>query len=163
MGMDTLRAARYPFLKESAEFAEKHSADVSALIMSPSYADARKRGVNRVLESIRGSEVSYVPLMGFEYERLMEVMSYPYARILVSCLNDRFLTKRYALAESVRVNKLLGGERPSTVLSIAKELGVDAIDKGGELMMHFTDYLRLASRIKSQEWKLVNSELFNGH
>jgi DNA primase large subunit len=30
-------------------------------------------------------------------------------------------------------------------------------------MMHFTDYLRLSSRIKSAEWKLVNSELFNGH
>lgn len=161
--MDTLRAARYPFLQESSAFAESHSADIAALIMSPSYADARRRGIGRVLEAIRSSEVSYVPLMNFEYERLMEVMSYPYARILVSCVDDRFLTKRYALAESVRMNRLLGDERKDTVVSIAKELGTDAVLNDDMLMMHFTDYLRLSARMKSVEWKLVNSELFNGH
>ena len=160
--MDTLRAARYPFLEESSAFAESHSADIVSLIMSPSYVTARKRGLDRVLESIRNSEVSYAPL-SFEHERLMEVMSYPYARILVSCVNDRFLTKRYALAESVRMNRLLNDERPGTVIAISKELGVDAVSRDDELMMHFTDYLRLSSRIKSVEWKLVNSELFGGH
>ena len=160
--MDTLRAARYPFLQESAAFAESHSADIASLIMSPNYEAARRRGMNRVLESIRGSEVSYVPL-SFEYERLMEVMSYPYARILISCLADKFLIRRYALAESVRMNKLLAEEeRASTVISIAKELGVNAVSEDDMLMMHFTDYLRLSSRIKSIEWKLVNSELFKG-
>ena len=160
--MDTLRAARYPFLDEAKAFAESHSADIAALIMSPAYADARRRGLNRVLESIKRSEVSYVPL-SFEHERLMEVMSYPYARMLVSCLDDRFLTKRYALAESVRMSILLEDERPDTVISIAKELKVDAVSRDDMLMMHFTDYLKLASRIKSVDWKLVNSELFNGN
>ena len=160
--MDTLRAARYPFLHESAAFAESQSADVSSLILSPNYADARKRGMARVLQAIRSSEVSYVPL-SFEYERLMEIMSYPYARIIVSCVNDRFLTKRYALAESVHMNKLLTDEDTSTVIRIANELGTDAVHKDGRMMMHFTDYLKLSSRIKSVEWKLVNSELFEGH
>ncbi|MDR0334424.1 MAG: DNA primase large subunit PriL [Methanomassiliicoccaceae archaeon] len=160
--MDTLRAARYPFLDESRAFADKHSADIVSLIMSPAYAEARKRGMNRVLESIRRSEVSYVPL-SFEHERLMEVMSYPYARMLVSCVDDRFLTKRYALAESVRMSILLVDERSDTVVSIAKELRTDAVLRDGMLMMHFTDYLKLSSRIKSIEWKLVNSELFGGN
>jgi len=160
--MDKLRAARYPFLAESSAFAESHSADIVSLIMSPAYDAARKRGMDRVLESIRRSEVSYVKLI-FEYEQLMEVMSYPYARILVSCLNDRFLTKRYALAEAVRMSILLENERPDTVIAIAKELKVDAVAKDEMLMMHFTDYLKLASRIKSIDWKLVNSELFNGN
>jgi len=160
--MDTLRAARYPFLRESTAFAETHSADVDSLMTSPSYETARKRGVDRVLEAMRSSEVSYVPLMSSEYERLMEVMSYPYARIIVSCIDDRFLTKRYALAESVRMNKLLGEENANAVISIANELGVDAVVRDDMLMMHFTDYLRLSSRIKSMEWKLVNSELFDG-
>jgi len=61
------------------------------------------------------------------------------------------------------MNRLLGEERASTVISIAKELKVDAVSKDDMLMMHFTDYLRLSSRIKSVEWKLVNSEIFNGH
>jgi DNA primase large subunit len=160
--MDTLRAAKYPFLEESATFAESQSADIVSLVLSPSYAGARKRGKERVLESIRRSEVSYVPLANFAYDRLMEVLSYPYARMLVSCVNDRFLTKRYALAESVRMSVLLEEERASAVISIAKELKVDAVSKDDMLMMHFTDYLRLSSRIKSIEWKLVNSDLFNG-
>jgi DNA primase large subunit len=61
------------------------------------------------------------------------------------------------------MNRLLGEERASTVILIAKELKVDAVSKDDMLMMHFTDYLRLSSRIKSAEWKLVNSELFDGH
>jgi len=61
------------------------------------------------------------------------------------------------------MNRLLEEERAGIVISIAKELGVDAVVNDDMLMMHFTDYLRLSSRIKSQEWKLVNSELFNGH
>jgi len=160
--MDALRAARYPFLEESALFAESHSADIVALMMSPSYSEARRRGTNRVLDAIRNSEVSYAPLAFGDYERLMEVMSYPYARILVSCLNDRFLTKRYALAESVHMNNLLADENTEAVISIAKELKVDAVSRDDLLMMHFTDYLRLSSRMKSMDWKLVNSELFEG-
>jgi DNA primase large subunit len=159
--MDTLRATRYPFLHEASAFAESQSADIFALIMSPNYADARKRGVGRILDAVRSSEVSYVPLIG-DYERLMEVMSYPYARILVSCVNDRFLTKRYALAESVHMSRSLEGERADSVIAIAKELGTDAVHEEDRMKMHFTDYLRLASRMKSIEWKLVNSELFEG-
>ena len=160
--MNTRRAALYPFLAEASAFAESHSADIISLVMSPQYADARKRGMDRVLDSIRRSEVSFVPLANFEYERLMEILSYPYARILVSCVSDRFLTKRYALAESVRMNRLLEEEKANDVVSIAKELGIDAVLGDGKMMMHFTDYLKLASRIKSADWKLVNSELFKG-
>ncbi|MDR2866957.1 MAG: DNA primase large subunit PriL [Methanomassiliicoccaceae archaeon] len=159
--MNTRRAATYPFLEESAAFAESHGGDIVSLIMSPRYADARKRGMKRVLESLYQSEVSYVPLI-FESDQFIEVMSYPYARIIVSCVNDRFLTKRYALAESVRMNKMLRTESAREMIHIAKELGIDAVSKDDKLMMHFTDYLKLSTRIKSIDWKLVNSELFNG-
>ncbi|MDR0309756.1 MAG: DNA primase, partial [Candidatus Methanoplasma sp.] len=90
--MDTLRAARFPFLRESALFAEENSADIESLISSASYENARKRGLERVLSAISQYMVSDVPLLR-EYDRLMEVLSYPYARMIVSCINDRFLTK----------------------------------------------------------------------
>ena len=93
--MDTVRAARYPFLKESSVLAEENGADIESLIFSDSYSPARERGKERVLDALEHSEVSYRPLMS-DYDRLMEIMSYPYARMLVSCLNDRVLTKRYA-------------------------------------------------------------------
>lgn len=160
--MDTARAARYPFLKESAEFAMENHADLDALITSPSYAKARERGRQRVLDALERNEVSYTPLMT-DYDRLIEVMSYPYARMLVSQVEDRFLTKRYALSEAVRMNKLLSGESHGTLISVSDELGVEATADADHIVhMKFTDYLMLSSRLKSIDWKLINSDIDHG-
>ncbi len=160
--MDTGRAAKYPFLRESAEFAEKNSADLDSLLTSPSYEPARTRGKERVMDALASSEVSYKPLMN-DYDRLMEVMSYPYARMIVSMIGDRFLTKRYALAEAVRMNMLLNTESPDTVLAVSEELGVTSTaDADGIIRMSIPDYLRLSSRLKSIDWKLINSDVHSG-
>ena len=159
--------ARYPFLNAAREFAVDNSIELDMLLTSDSYADARERGARRVEDAIINSEVSYNPLRN-EIEAAMEIMSYPYARILVSALNDKFLTRRYALAEAVRMNKLLGQESHPAVVQIAQELDIHArtvLDKDNntELEMHFSDYLKLSSRIKSTDWKLVNTEIRHGY
>ncbi len=160
--MDTGRAAKFPFLRESVEFAEDNNADLDALITSPSFEPARRRGVERILDALAKSEVSYTPLMN-DYDRLIEVMSYPYARIIVSLVGDRFLTKRYALAEAVRMNKIMSVENHATVVAVSEELGVaSAVDADGIIRMGFPDYLRLANRMKSIDWKLINCDIHAG-
>lgn len=160
--MDSLRAARYPFLKDAKEFADKNSADIESLMSSPSYADARSRGLGRVMDAINSHRVSDVPLVK-EYNRLMEVLSYPYARMLVACADDRFLTKRYALAEASRMNDLLGGD-PEAILAVAEELDVQSSASGPDhILMPFTDYLRYSCVLKAVEWKLINTDLRNGN
>ena len=157
--MDTGRAAKFPFLKESSEFAEKNSAELEDLLTSSNYEPARIRGVQRVMDALKQSEVSYTPLMN-DYDRLMEVMSYPYARMVVSLVGDRFLTKRYALAEAVRMNRLLSTEDHQTVRIEAEELGVESsVDADGIMRIKFTDYLMLSSRLKARERKLINSAI----
>jgi DNA primase large subunit len=159
--MDSLRAARYPFLRGSAQYAEENSADIESLISSPLYENARKRGLERVLSAVSDHIVSGIPLLQ-EYERLMEVLSYPYARMLVSCINDRFLTKRYALAEASRMNELLADDHGSE-MAVAEELGViSTVDTEGMINMHFSDYLRFSHVMKAVEWKLINTDLRNG-
>lgn len=159
--MDSLQAARYPFLRLSAKYAEENSADVESLINSSSYESARKRGVERVLSSISEYLVSDVSLL-HEYDRLMEVLSYPYARMIVSCINDRFLTKRYALAEASRMNELLSNDHGSE-MAVSEELGVvSTVDAEGMISMHFSDYLRFSHVLKAVEWKLVNTDLKGG-
>lgn len=160
--MDTLLAARFPFLSDASEMAVQNGADIESLLSSSLFEEARKRGVERLEDTIRDSKVSYVSLLK-DYDRLMEVMSYPYARMIVSCINDRFLTKRYALSEAVRMNSLLGEEPQSTVQIIAESLGVNSVLDNDGLKMHFTDYLKLSARMKSPEWKLVNTEMKNGY
>ena len=159
--MDSLRVARYPFLKGAAQYAEENSADIESLINSPSYENARKRGTDRVLNAISQHIVSDVPLLQ-EYDRLMEVLSYPYARMLVSCVNDRFLTKRYALAEASRMNDLLSNDHASETI-VAEELEVrSTVDIEGKINLHFSDYLRFSHVIKAVEWKLINTDIRNG-
>ncbi len=160
--MDTGRVAKFPFLRESAEFAENNNADLNALITSPSFEPARRRGVERVLDALAELEVSYTPLMS-DYDKLIEVISYPYARMIVSLVGDRFLTKRYALAEAVRMNKIMNTEDHATVVAVSEELGVaSAVDTDGVIHIGFPDYLRLANRMKSIDWKLINCEIHAG-
>ncbi len=160
--MDTLMAARFPFLDIASQMVREQKVDIEDLVSSETFADARARGVERLENALDRSEVSYIPLTS-PYDHLMEVMSYPYARMIVSVIDDRFLTKRYALSEAVRMNRLLGEEEQATVLNIARSLGVNSSLDDDRLKMHFADFLRFSTRIKSQEWKLVNSELDKGY
>ena len=162
--MDSERIAKFPFLSEAHDFVEDSRADIGDLITSPSYEPARSRGMKRILDALESSEVSYVPMVrASEYDRLMEVLSYPYARMIVSAVGDRFLTKRYALAEAVRMNKILVGEDRRTIIEVSEQLNVPSSTDADELMrIHFTDYLRLANRLKSVDWKLINSDIHSG-
>jgi DNA primase large subunit len=160
--VDLLLPAKYPFLGEASEAIIQNSVDIADLFGGSLYEDARIRGLARVEEALLHSEVSYSPLVK-DYDRLNDILSYPYARILVSVIDDRFLTKRYALAESVRLNHLLKDESPATILHIARSLGVNSTFEDNRLKMHFPDYLTFSTRIKSQDWKLVNAELFSGY
>ncbi|MBR3476339.1 MAG: DNA primase large subunit PriL [Candidatus Methanomethylophilaceae archaeon] len=160
--MDARLSAKFPFLKEAAGFVAENSVDLEDLLTSEGFSPARMRGRERVLDAINTGEVAYKPLMK-DYDCLMEVMSYPYARMLVSIIWDRYLTKRYALGEAVRMNKILSGEDHQTILDVSDELGFKAsTDSDGVMHMGFADYLMLASRLKSVDWKLINSDVRSG-
>lgn len=160
--MDSLRAARYPFLRESSQFAEENSEGIDMLLTDASYSEARRRGFERVAGAIRNHKIPDTTLNG-EYNRLMEVLSYPYARILVSFINDKFLIKRYALAEAEHMNDLLSKD-PASVQTIVDELEVNAVrNKDGNMNLHFADFLRFAYVMKAVEWKLINMTLNNGY
>lgn len=162
--MDSELAAKFPFTEEAHQFVEDSGADIGELITSPSYEPARIRGVGRILDALEHSEVSYVPMVrASDYDRLMEVLSYPYARMIVSAVGDRFLTKRYALAEAVRMNKILVGEDRETTVGVSEQLDVPSTaDADGIMRIRFSDFLRLANRLKSVDWKLINSDLHSG-
>lgn len=164
--MDTGTLARFPFLSGAAAFAESLRADLESLLQGTAYEEARSRGRQRVLGALRSGDIQDVPLAGGDFDCLQEIMSYLYARLLVSAINDPFLTRRYALAEAIRLNRNLGrlldARGEETVIDVARELGVNAISTERGLMMHFTDFLHFSSRIKSPEWKLINTEVFSG-
>ncbi len=160
--MDVLQYARYPFLKDAAEHVRDQGVTLEDLLTHEAFRQARARGKARVLDALEDGVVGVRPV-GNEAEQLEEILSYPIARIFVSGVNDRFLTKRYALAEGVAMDLRLEKEELEVVEEVAFQLGVRLSTEGEALRMHFSDYLRYTSRMRSKEWKLVNTEVKEGH
>ncbi len=154
--------ARFPFLREASDYVKANKIDLRDLLEGDALAPARLRGKQRVTDALNRGEVETRPT-GTEQDRLLEVLSYPVARMIVSSVGDGFLIRRYALAEAVAMAKRLLSESIESVASVAEELKVQVTIVDSSLRMHFTDFLRYTSRMRSPEWKLVNTEVEGGY
>jgi len=92
-------------------------------------------------------------------------IAYLFSRLLISCLED-WVRRRYAIKEAERYAELIRNEDPAVqddVLRIlAADLGIEAII-GETVSVHVSAYLKGASRIKAENWRLVNRKLKNGY
>jgi DNA primase large subunit len=95
-------------------------------------------------------------------ECLLELFSYPNARILASCIADDFLIIRYALAEAKKARDRLANEDMGFVFDVCAQLGLD-VHNGKEIRVYFSDFLRNSAQMRAKEWKLVNQKLVKGY
>ncbi len=178
--IDTKLAARYPFLRGSSELLKEEGVTLDSLMSSIAYERARALGKERVLEAIEFPKVVDRPMTS-EADAMNELLSYPVARMLVSCLGDEKFIRRYAIAEAKLANSRLTADAESTkdrgakrdrkpagdrvepfVMRVAEELGLQIRDIDGSLAVDFADFLRYSSSMKSKSWKLVNQEVREG-
>lgn len=162
MTMEVADFARYPFLKDAAEYVKDQGISAEDLLQSEAYRPARTRGKQRIIQALDQGEVKSGPAAS-DADLLDEILSYPVARIMVSCISDKFLTRRYALAEAMALEWRLESEEEDMIEEIAYQLGVDASWQDNDVRMYFSNYLRFSSRIRSKEWKLVNTEVKGGY
>ncbi|HOQ25817.1 MAG TPA: DNA primase large subunit PriL [Methanomassiliicoccaceae archaeon] len=160
--MDPLSFAKFPFLRDAVEYVKDQGVTLEDLLTHQAYQLARARGKARVIDALEHGVIQLRP-MATEGDRLEEILSYPVARIFVSGVNERFLTKRYALAEAVTMYERLEREELDVVEEVAYQLDVAASRHDESLRMHFSDYLRYTSRLRSKDWKLVNTEVKGGY
>lgn len=160
--MDPHRLAKFPFLRDAITYVKENDVDLDDVLREYVFSEARRRGKKRVMDALVEGEIENHP-MSTEEECLLEILSYPVARMIVSCINDSFLIKRYALAEAVTMNKRLLSESTESVAAVADELGVKVAIIDESLRMYFSDYLRYTSKMRSVDWKLVNMEVENGY
>jgi DNA primase large subunit len=153
--------AKYPFLEGAEALVRERKIDLDRLLTDIAFEPARVRGKDRVTEAVEKGAVENRPLAK-EMDQIPEILSYPIARMIVSCSGDRYLIGRYALGEAMLLESRLLMESDEDLSVIANELGVDTqkTDKG--YMVHFTTYLAATSSIRAKEWKLVNQEIFDG-
>jgi DNA primase large subunit len=161
VAMEVREFARYPFVRGASEFVKRSKVELEDLLSHSAFSQARMRGKKRVLDAIEKASIDDNSMVT-EEDRLQEVLSYPMARILVSCVGDGFLIRRYALAEAKTAYDRMQTEKVETLMEIAEELGVEATLVEDVPSMHFTDFLRFTSGLRSKEWKLVNTEVKKG-
>ncbi|MEZ5334902.1 MAG: DNA primase large subunit PriL [Methanolobus sp.] len=83
--------------------------------------------------------------------------------MLVSCIDDSFLTRRYCLAEAVASYKQLKTREHEFLIDFAADFGVYPDESETGFKLHFTSYIKMASSLKAIEWKLVNRKLDHGN
>jgi DNA primase large subunit len=160
--MNLLSLARYPFLKESGAYLKESGPSLDELLHDIAYERTRVLGKERVLEALENAQIKDHSLIT-EADFLSELLSYVTARILVSSINEPYLTRRYALAEAKTAGERLEGEDFDFVVQVAKELGLEVILEDDESRINFVHYLTNTSQMRSKPWKLANQNLQNGY
>jgi DNA primase large subunit len=155
--------AKYPFLQETRQYIKENGPSVDELLHDLPYERARIIGIERLDNALKNRDVGQRSL-ATDSDCIMEILSYPLARMVAVCIGDTFFKKRYALGEAYHVYKHLLNEPTSFLLSVAKELHINAHQRPDEptIKIFFKDYLRNAPT-RYKEWKMVNRDIGAGY
>ena len=158
-------AAKYPFLSQGVKLVEGLNLKLDDLA-HPDYRKVLDRATERVTEAIIRGEVSASLV-----DPLTELLSYPVAAMYVTFIGERFLSRRYALAEAIRAYRLLQEEYEDKIMQIAVDEFNWNIRREPEtidgtlysLKLAYPDYLRASNGFHEPKWKLVNRKMENGY
>ncbi len=152
--------AMYPFLTEASDYIREHGLPLEEVLDHRAFRGARSQAQERVFTSLETGDLPNPPV-STSAECLAALYAYPLARILVSCVGDRFLVRRYALAEADLARRRLSREDDEFVLRTSRALGLDALHDGA-FRLHFGDFLRATRQLRGKEWKLINQPVQEG-
>ena len=155
--MDVTQLARYPFLNEARQLVKEEGVRTEEILHDPIYERARSLGRQRVNDAVEQGVVGDYPAAS-ETDALMNIFSYPIARVIVASVSSGYATGRYALSEAKRAYEYLRDEDDGLLVAVAGEFDLDIRD---DMAVYFTDYLEHAPTW-SDSWKLVNMPLKEG-
>jgi DNA primase large subunit len=165
MQMETVRftqndLAKYPFLKENAEYMQKLGLKIEDLT-NPDMAQILNRAEDRVKNAILSVSV------GEKRECYVEIPSFPAAIMLAIATKSSFIKKRYALAEAKQAFSDMQLETRQRLVAIALDFGWNlTLNSDSEIPLefevNFADYLRNIVHLRDTKWKLVNRLLVKG-
>jgi DNA primase large subunit len=156
--------AKYPFMKESANYIKSLDLDIIKDLSRPDHVQIINRAEQKIKEAIINGVIKWKNPNSYD----IEVLSYPTTILLLSLVNNNFLNKRYALAESKKAYHLLVEEEEEKIIDIAKNTfnwkiaSIIILNQVQYFIVTFIDYLRFAPRFHNERWKLVNRMLIDG-
>lgn len=155
--------AKYPFLQAAKQYVKEEAPTIQELLTDPLYERARLIGVERLDNAFQHKDVGDRSL-ATDSDCIMELLSYPIARMIAVCINDTYFKRRYALGEAIHMYKNLIKEQITFLLKVANEFGMDVTyaDNTNTISIYFTDYLHYAPT-RYKEWKMINREMNQGY
>jgi len=159
------RHARYPFLADARLAVEEAGVDLATVIREEDAVVERAR--ERVSNAITERDVG-----GPAASDRIELLSYPVARVLVSLVDENVCTRYYAAAEADRAAERFredfaraDGRAVVDRAAVLREFDLDdevhALADGG-FEVGVAAYLRLASSLRGESWRLANRALDDG-
>ncbi len=154
-GSDDL--AKYTFLPQAGDFIRLQGVSISDLA-NQDYIKVIQRAEERVLQAIKDSK----NVSSRIDERVVEILSFPVALMLVKSTKLDHLMGRYALAEAIRVETLLKQEKNPKVIeelfrsSLGLELEHSLQGTLPEFRIPISEYVKRSVQFHRDEWKLVN-------
>jgi len=159
--------AKYPFLPEAREYLAMHGLTIESFA-DPAYSKIVERAKTRIMDAINFGD--NVGPWNLSEDELVELASFPLSIIMITSIRDRRLARRFALAESSLVVKLLEAEDEETVLMIAEkvfkmDVKIEKKILGGvqyDYSLGLKDYLSGSLAFNKPEWKLLNRVVERG-
>jgi len=170
---DGVQLCFYPFLSAATRYAAATGIRVEDLLTSAAFERARVRGRDRIRDALREGTIR-TPVIMSTAQAELELLSYPFARILVSCIGDAHLLRRYALAEAKGAYQRLleeftaaGSREPEVLHAFAQEFEIPvrymrAPPEPAQVLIPFEQYLHHTVNLRDKRWKLVNRGLEQG-
>lgn len=158
--MDVFKLAYFPFINAASKYVESLDLELDELFSERAFEQVRERGKIRVLEAIGDGITRNVYPDRVSAEK--ELLSYPVARILISCIKDSYLIKQYSLKEAKSSYEKVKELNDDELKDLALDFNINAAFDGKRAFIHFTDYIRYANVIHELKWKLVNRNIDHG-
>jgi DNA primase large subunit len=161
--MELSTLSKYPFLNASKGYVKENKLSIEELLDDPLYERARSIGIERLDNAFKDRNVGNRSLVT-ESDCIMELLSYPIARMVAVCIEDIYFKRRYALGEAIHAYKNLVNEPTSFLIDIAKEfnLNIKYYEDTNKIRIYFVDYLRNAPT-RYKEWKMINRGMKDGY
>lgn len=156
--------AKYPIVSEAVEYVRKRGLTLDELA-DQSYTAILDRAEERLRQAIVEGSISS------EWQNDdVEILSFPVAVYLAATLQDDWVRRRFALAESRRAAQFLINENMRRIAEVAAETfgwkiklaEREANEVGTSLRIGFKNYIKNSVKIRESKWKLTNRLLDYG-